>query len=106
MPDTTRIRELNEAFRKGLGDGQIVVTQGIAARNDVWEIVQQVRKYNSFDSDNDPHGERDFGTIEINGQCIFWKIDLYSKDMASGSPDPADPAVTTRVLTVMLAEEY
>ena len=101
-----QIRELNDAFRTGRGDGHLVVTQGIAARNDVWEIVQLVRKYNSFDSGNDPHGEHDFGTIEIDGQCIFWKLDLYSKDMSSGSPNPADPSVTTRILTIMLAEEY
>ena len=106
MPDHLRIRELNDSFRMGRGEGQIVVTPGIAARNDVWEIVQQVRKYNSFDSGNDPYGEGDFGSIEVGGQTIFWKIDYYGKDLASGSPDPADQSVTTRILTVMLAEEY
>jgi len=90
----------------GHGQGQLLVTHGIAARNDVWEIVQLVRKYNSFDSGNDPYDEHDFGTIEVDGQTIFWKIDYYSKDMASGSPDPADPAVTTRIATIMLASEY
>lgn len=102
----TKIRELNDSFRKGSGEGQLMVTQGVAQRHDVWEIVQQVRTYNSFDSENDPYNEADFGSIEINGQTIFWKIDYYDKDLASGSPDPADPTVTTRVLTVMLAEEY
>lgn len=106
MPDTTRIREQNDDFRKGLGGGQIVVTQGIAARNDVWEIVQQVRKYNSFDSRDDSYGERDFGTIRVDAQRIFWKIDYYGKDMESGSPDPADPSATIRTMTIMLAEEY
>jgi hypothetical protein len=106
MTDHARIRELNDEFRKGLSDGRLMVTQGISKRCDVWEIVQQVRKYNSFDRDNDPYDEHDFGTIMVDDQHIFWKLDLYSTDLEAGSPDPTDPSVTTRVLTIMLAEEY
>lgn len=102
----TKVRELNDAFRKGFGDGQIMVTPRIAERRDVWEIVQQIRKYNSFNSENDPYCEGDFGSIKIDGQTIFWKIDYYGKDLASGSPDPTDLSITLRVLTIMLASEY
>jgi hypothetical protein len=49
--------------------------------------------------------EHDFGSIEVAGETIFWKIDYHGSDMASGSEDPADPERTTRVLTIMLAEE-
>lgn len=102
----TKIRELNDAFRKGLLDGRLMVTPGVAERQDVWDIVQHVRKYDEFNDSNDPYGEHDFGAFEIGGQKLFFKIDYYSKDLALGSPDPSDPTVTTRVLTIMLASEY
>jgi hypothetical protein len=37
---------------------------------------------------------------------VFFKIDYYDVAMRLHSPDPADPEVTERVITVMLAEEY
>ena len=55
---------------------------------------------------NDPHGEHDFGAFEFDGTPVMFKIDYYDKDLAFHSPDPADPTVTERVITLMLAEEY
>jgi hypothetical protein len=55
---------------------------------------------------NDPYGEHDFGALTVEDRKIFFKIDYYDRALAGGSPDPADPRVTTRVLTIMLAEEY
>jgi hypothetical protein len=65
-----------------------------------------VFKFSDFTPDNDPHGEHDFGSFEHAGKSIFWKIDCYDRDLNFGSPNPADPNVTARVLTVLLAEEY
>ena len=65
-----------------------------------------MRRFDSFDPDNDPHGEHDFGEVEVGGLRFFWKIDAYDRALLGGSPDPANPAVTTRVLTIMRADEY
>lgn len=69
-------------------------------------IIAAMRSFRKFDDANDPHGERDFGAFEYGADTIFWKIDYFDKALEYGSPDPADPAVTQRVITVMLASEY
>ena len=103
-----RIRPLNDAFRRSFVGGTVVVTVGFGSlspdRRD--SILARIRSFDNFDEDNDPHGEHDFGLIEDGDVRCFWKIDYYDTDMELMSPDPADASVTTRVLTVMLPEEY
>ncbi len=103
-----KIRILNDELRRCKRGGQMFLTQGVCTLgNDLLpQIVIEVAQFEAFTPDNDPYGEHDFGAIEISGHRIFWKIDYYDRDMRNASPDPADPSVTTRVLTVMLAAEY
>ena len=108
---TRRVRELNDAFRTHpLGEGgRTLFTQGISAMGVVFatKVHHRVQAFNSFDRNNDPHGEHDFGAVEVDGSRCFWKIDYYaSGDMDMGSEAPWDEAVTCRVLTIMLASEY
>ena len=106
VTDTDRIRRLNDDFRTQLKGGPIMLTRGISERCDANAILSAVKQFDNFNEANDPHHEHDFGAIEVGGDTVFWKIDYYARDLEHGSPDAADPAVTTRVLTVMLAEEY
>ena len=105
---TARIRALNDAVRWCLSDGKIYVTPGIVYLHPKEQaaILDRVRTFDDFTPDNDPHGEHDFGSFEHGRKTIFWKIDYYDLFLCNGSRDPSDPALTRRVLTVMLAEEY
>jgi hypothetical protein len=100
-------RALREAAACGIG-GRVVLTCGIEARGAafVFQALKAVRDFDAFNADCDPYGERDFGAVEVEGAKLFWKIDLYDADYAYGSAAPQDPAVTRRVLTVMLADEW
>ncbi|MCJ2086449.1 DUF3768 domain-containing protein [Methylobacterium sp. E-005] len=103
-----RVRDLNDAFRQSFSGGRIMMTTGVAALPSVARaaLLAAVRGFDGFDADNDPHGEHDFGGVTVAGYRCFWKIDCSDLGQRFASPDPADPAITTRVLTVMLAEEY
>ena len=105
---TDRIRMLNDELRQHLLSGGAVMTPGVAAlgREAVQRIVQIIATYDDFCHANDPHGEHDFGTFDFDGASIMFKIDYYDRTLSFHSPDPADPSVTERVITIMLAEEY
>ncbi len=101
------IAKLNDQHRALPGVGWVLTpgVQGLGGLA-VAQAVNAVKTFSAFGEDNDPHGERDFGAFEIDRQRLFWKIDYYDLNLAMASPDPADPAVTRRVLTLMLTEEY
>jgi Protein of unknown function (DUF3768) len=107
---TEQIRSLNDQLRQNLSTdiGTAVITIGVAALGDeaVARIVKTIAVYDDFCHDNDPHGEHDFGAFDADGHTIFFKIDYYDPTLTYHSNDPADPSITHRVITIMLAEEY
>lgn len=104
MTRTEWIKALNDRFRKTFTGGRVVITGGIVALGPLAaiNILQDIRGFSTFSDGLDPHGEHDFGAVEHNGNSVFWKIDYYDIGYEAGSPDPGDPAVTGRLLTVML----
>ena len=103
-----QIRELNDAHRKSMPSGQVMFTSGIAALpSDVLAmVVRKVATFDEFNGDNDPYGEHDCAIFEVAGQKFMFKIDYYDKDIKYESEDPADPEKTTRIMTIMRAEDY
>ena len=117
-----RIARLNDLARRAMGIACVVVaTEGVRAlpEDDQSRLRELVETFDAFTPDNDPYGERDFGAIHqgVDGVwstsrpldvalTAFWKVDAYDRELRFGSDDPADPAVTPRVLTIMLASEY
>jgi len=104
----TRIREQNDAFRRTFSGGKVVMTASVAALPAIAraKALLEVTRFSNFNKENDPHGEHDFGNFELVGWKFYWKIDLYNSTMDGGSEDPTDPEKITRVLTLMLAEDY
>lgn len=106
--DTAAIQALNDQFRRtGIG-GRVLLSLEMQALP-FWEqaaIINAVQTFEAFTADNDPHGEHDFGSVDHHGQTIFFKIDYFDTALEYGSENPADPAQTTRVLTIMFASEY
>jgi len=122
---TAQIARLNDLARSAMGVAcTAVATVGFRSlpASDQSSVRELIETYDAFDEDNDPHGERDFGTIYQLGdgrwtterprlsdnehERVFWKFDYYDRDLRFGSEDAANPAVTRRVLTIMLADEY
>ncbi|HUE79668.1 MAG TPA: DUF3768 domain-containing protein [Sphingomicrobium sp.] len=108
VPRAERIARLNDELRKNGNGGQILITKGVQALVgfDAEQLARELAAFDEFDPFNDPHGERDFGSLDLFGGELLFKVDYYAPDLLFGSNDPADPTVTQRVLTVLLAEEY
>lgn len=125
MRQRERIAALNDRARQAMGVAcTAVATVGFRSLPEADQscVRELIETFDAFDDDNDPHGERDFGTIYQLGdgrwtterprvrdderERVFWKLDYYDRAMRFASEDAADPAVTRRVLTIMLSDEY
>jgi hypothetical protein len=122
---TARIARLNDRARQAMGLAcTAFATVGFRSLPDADQsrVRELIETYDAFDEDSDPHGERDFGAVyqladgrwtterprtgDDERERVFWKLDYYDRDLQFGSEDPANPAVTRRVLTIMLSDEY
>ena len=108
-----KIAALNDALRRDPGTGEhgrIVMTCGVSELGIPFTLqaLAKLKAFNAFGKDNDPYGEHDFGSFELEGENLFWKIDYFEKDSdyMAGAETPEDGSTTDRMLTIMLAEEY
>ena len=103
-----RIRQLNDNLRCLSRGGKIFVTRGVTtlSMGILPEVMKAIAAFNDFTPANDPFGEHDYAAVLVGTHKVYWKIDYYDRSMQYGSPNAADPEVTTRVMTVFLASEY
>ena len=108
MAPAERIRALNDELRTTGSGGKTYLTRGFIAKGAdfIAKATAAVRSFDAFTNDNDPWQEHDCATLDIDGEPVMFKIDYYDLDLEYGSPDPADPRLTQRVLTIMLASDY
>ena len=90
----------NDKFRKTFLGGKVMLTAGVESDENLNKIIAAVKSFDNFTEENDPHKEKDFGKISIDGEDYFWKIDYYDKDYKFFQVDGH------RVLTIMLASDY
>ena len=122
---TARIARLNDLARRAMGVAcTVVATVGFRSLSEADQscVRELIETFDAFTEEDDPHGERDFGCVyqladgrwtterprvrEDERERVFWKLDYYDRELQFGSEDAANPAVTRRVLTIMLADEY
>ncbi len=107
---TPAVRYFNDQFRRSLlpSLGKVLITHGVQTLSgaDQCALLALVQNFKDFKDDNDPYKEHDFGRVLYKGTNYFFKIDYYDKSIAGLSLNPGDPSQCTRVLVVMLADEY
>ena len=100
--------QLNDKARQNLRNYHM--TNGVRSLDgeSLNQLIQQVKDYNQFDAENDPYGEHDFGYLTFNSEKYYFKIDYYAKgsNYQRGSEDPSNESITTRIITLMRADEY
>src|SRR5438045_7078649 len=82
-----KIRELNDAFRTTMTGGRVMLTVGVDALPSDTKamVIRKVATFSDFSAENDPNGEHDFGSFELEGRKLFWKVDYYDSTMTFGS---------------------
>lgn len=111
------IAKQNDAFRTsvtasvkapGVPPGKLVMTAGIAAQSDEFRaaLIGALIAFDAFDADSDPYGLHEMGMLEIEGERVWFKFDLYDENYEYGAETPTDTKRTRRVLTLLFPSEY
>lgn len=102
--NTAKIRTLNNQLRRNDIGGDVFIANSITrwGPSFVTAVREAVRNQLIFAPGDDPDGTQEFGSLKVDSTLVYWKIDYFEKGNEPFlSPDPADPNVTWRVLTIM-----
>lgn len=110
---TETIARLNDRARLGLDpSARTVITRNCLATfcdpDTIDAVLVQAELFAAFRRCNfsDDSPERDFAAITFRDHKIWLKIDCYDEALEYGSEDPANASITTRVITILLPEDY
>lgn len=112
-PTSDAIARLNDRCRMGLDPtARLLITRSCLAEfaagstaDGLVAQVQLMRAVGAHDFADGDAGLRESGEFMFRGTTVYFKIDAYDLALEYGSEDPADVTVTTRVLTIMLAQD-
>jgi len=108
-----QIAAANDELRKNLlnppANSRMVTTDTIAESEYRNDVLKAVMEFDSFCEDNDPYGEHDCFSFQVNNREYIAKIDYYL--LKNGEPDfnwggDVHNEPVFRILTIMMASEY
>ena len=123
LTEATLIAKQNDRFRRGICSnppglpqsgagalrGRVLFTRAVAARGLLFTLqcLAAITAHNTFEPENDPDGWHDFGCVRVEGERVWWKIDLFADEaMEWGAERPDVPAETYRVLTILFPSDW
>ena len=89
---------------------RIITTPGIlaltASDDNMQQLLKGILEFREEDFTDDEYGDRNMFTVQYNHTTVLCVIDNWDLELAYGSEYPLDDDKTTRVLTILLPEEY
>ena len=87
MAPAERVRALNDELRKTGAGGNTYLTPGLIAKGAdfIVKATAAVRAFDAFTDDNDPWQEHDCATVDVDGERVMFKIDLYESQLVKRS---------------------
>jgi len=103
MDRRDKVVALNDQLRTTFKGGRVQMTRSVYDLDDRLRgrALAVLARYNKFD----PASEHDCGVFIFAGFAFEWRIEYRGKDGVGHSPDPADPNMTMRVLTLYVTED-
>ena len=80
---------------------RLVMTSSVADMEveKIEELFNTVSRFNTFNTDNDPHCEHDFGSVSPWNELFYFKFDYYDSEMEGFGH-------SNHVMTIMHASDY
>ena len=107
MNTKEQVKQENDKLRKSLANtarSRVMLTPGVSEADNKGEILEAIRSFDSFNGDNDPHGEHDCAIVKVGGESYMFKIDYYDLNLEYGVDPTEEDCI--RVITIMHSSEY